>query len=236
MSKVLVVEDDPNIVSLLTIHLKDLELDVDSTMNGREGLELAMKNDYDLIVLDLMLPEMDGLQICQKLRALEFNTPILMLTAKSEEFDKVMGLESGADDYLTKPFGVREFTARVKAILRRSSLNAADQSKDQKDIFTFGQLTIIKSKFKVLIGDEKISLTPKEFELLKLLAEHPGVTFSREQLLESVWGYEFNGYEHTVNSHVNRLRAKIEPDINNPIYVITTWGTGYRFTDEIPLT
>ncbi len=233
MSHVLVVEDDPHIVSLLSIHLHDLSLQVDTCLNGTEGLNLAISKPYDLIILDVMLPGMDGVQICQRLRALDFQTPILMLTAKSEEFDKVMGLESGADDYLTKPFGVREFNARVKAILRRSVMREKSMQSDSRDTIQFNELKIIKSKFKVLIKDEKIQLTPKEFELLKLLAENPGTTFSRDQLLEQVWGYEFSGYEHTVNSHINRLRAKIEPDINNPIYVLTTWGTGYRFTDEI---
>jgi two-component system alkaline phosphatase synthesis response regulator PhoP len=233
MPNVLVIEDDPHIVSLLSIHLNDLSLQVDTSLNGIDGLNLAISNPYDLIILDVMLPGMDGIQICQRLRALEFHTPILMLTAKSEEFDKVMGLESGADDYLTKPFGVREFNARVKAILRRSVMREKSMRSDNRDTIQFNELKIIKSKFKVLVKDEKIQLTPKEFELLKLLAENPGITFSRDQLLEQVWGYEFNGYEHTVNSHINRLRAKIEPDINNPIYVLTTWGTGYRFTDEI---
>ncbi len=234
MKKVLVIEDDPDIIELISLHLRDLDCEVSQEMNGKQGFENAHSNNYDLIVLDLMLPEMDGLAICQKLRALENFTPILMLTAKAEEFDKVLGLESGADDYLTKPFGIREFIARVKAILRRQEIQktkTADTS--AKAEIQHGDLRIDLTKRKVTRNEERIDLTPKEFDLLCLMAENPGRSFDRDQLLSSVWGYEFSGYEHTVNSHINRLRTKIETDLSNPKYILTTWGIGYRFNDEI---
>jgi DNA-binding response OmpR family regulator len=165
--------------------------------------------------------------------ALDNFTPILMLTAKTEEIDKVMGLESGADDYLTKPFGVREFIARVKAILRRSETYGSAPDADSKGKIQIGEVEIDIEKRRVKRGDDKIELTPKEFDLLVLLAKNPGVSYSRDQLLKTIWGYEFSGYEHTVNSHINRLRSKIEPNLDEPQYILTTWGIGYRFNDEI---
>ena len=232
MKKVLIVEDDIDILSLIHLHLTDLDCDVTKSMNGKEGLQLSLDDSYDLIILDIMLPDLDGLAICGHLRAHNIYTPILMLTAKSEEFDKVLGLESGADDYLTKPFGIREFIARVKALLRRSERfsNAASAVADSIRI---GQIEIDVTKRKVNLGGSRVDLTPKEFELLVLLAESPGCSYSRAELLHKVWGYEFTGYEHTVNSHINRLRSKIEPQEANPRYVLTTWGVGYRFNDEI---
>lgn len=234
MKKVLVIEDDPDIIELISLHLRDLDCEVSQEMNGNQGFDNAYSNSYDLIVLDLMLPGMDGIAICQKLRALENFTPILMLTAKAEEFDKVLGLESGADDYLTKPFGIREFIARVKAILRRQELQKTKtEDTSSKTEIEHGDLQIDLTKRKVTRGGERIDLTPKEFDLLCLMAENPGRSFDRDQLLSSVWGYEFSGYEHTVNSHINRLRSKIETDLSNPKYILTTWGIGYRFNDEI---
>ena len=234
MKRVLIVEDDRDLTGLLTIHLEDLDSRVNIVHDGKVGFDEAMNNKYDLIILDLMLPSMDGIAVCQKLRALENYTPVLMLTARAEEFDKVLGLESGADDYLTKPFGVREFIARVKAILRREErLKKENDSEERKNIIGIDKLEINSKKRKVLLDGKKIELTPKEFDLLVLLASHPGVSYSRDQLLSAVWGYEFNGYEHTVNSHINRLRSKIEPDINDPKYILTTWGIGYRFNDEL---
>ncbi|WP_066632242.1 response regulator transcription factor [Labilibacter marinus] len=233
MYKVLIVEDDPDIFNLINIHLKDLECDTQIAENGKLGFELAQKTAFDLIILDIMLPEMNGIMVCQKLRALDNFTPILMLTAKSEEIDKVLGLESGADDYITKPFGIREFIARVKAILRRQDQNSQGKQENAHSQFFFDGLNIDKEKRKVTYQEKRIDLTPKEFELLALMAEHPGTSYDRDQLLRLVWGYEFNGYEHTVNSHINRLRAKIEPDINKPKYILTTWGVGYRFNDDI---
>ena len=179
-----------------------------------------------------MLPEMDGIEICKRLRADKIFTPILMLTARSEEIDKIIGLETGADDYLTKPFSIREFIARVKAMLRRTEMVNLDKEVVD-EIFAYGDLKIDPTKRKVQIKDVKIDLTPKEFDLLYLFMSNPGKSYTRENLLNLVWGYEFSGYEHTVNSHINRLRTKIEPDITNPIYILTTWGIGYRFTDEL---
>lgn len=232
MKKVLVIEDDPDILQLVSLHLRDLECEVTGAEDGTTGLDLALANSFDLIVLDLMLPGVDGITICQKLRALENFTPILMLTAKAEEFDKVLGLESGADDYLTKPFGIREFIARVKAILRRQGRNQKAENKTNTPL-SLGNLRIDRDKRKVTLEGERVDLTPKEFDLLVLLAENPGRSYDRDQLLSTVWGYEFNGYEHTVNSHINRLRSKIEPDVSSPQYILTTWGVGYRFNDEL---
>ncbi len=231
MKRVLLVEDDPNIVELLTIHLKDLECDVTSCSDGYKGLTTALKERFDLFILDVMLPKVDGLDICKEIRANRIHTPILMLTAKSEEIDKVLGLESGADDYLTKPFGVREFIARVKAIFRRAKMSNNTQEVKKRFIAS-GDLFIDVEKRKVTMQDNRIELSPKEFDLLVLLASHPGKSYARNQILNLVWGYEFNGYEHTVNSHINRLRTKIEPDISKPTYILTTWGVGYRFTEE----
>ncbi len=233
MHKVLVVEDEQDIAELLRIHLEDLECEVSAVHDGAEGLKLALANPLDLIVLDLNLPKLDGLEVCRRVRAAGNTTPILMLTARSEEIDKVLGLETGADDYLTKPFSIRELQARVKAILRRVKMQ--DDSKADAEaaaVIRFNDLVIEVEKRKVTIAGQRIDLTPKEFDLLHLLAASPGTTYSRARLLNIVWGYEFEGYEHTVNSHINRLRSKVEQDVNNPRYVLTTWGVGYRFADE----
>jgi len=229
--EVLVIEDDQDIVDLLKIHLEDLDLNVSSAATGVLGLTKARESHYDLIILDLMLPELDGLEVCKEIRADKINVPILMLTAKSEDIDKIIGLESGADDYLIKPFNIREFISRVKAIFRRVNMIKEDITSHPKNI-TFKELSINLEKRKVMVNEKKISLTPKEFDLLTMLATNPGTSFSREQLLNKVWGYEFSGYDHTVNSHINRLRSKIEIDIGNPEYILTTWGIGYRFNDE----
>jgi two-component system alkaline phosphatase synthesis response regulator PhoP len=233
MKRVLVVEDDEDIAELISIHLQDLGCQVNLARAGDTGYQLAIQYSFDLIVLDIMLPGMDGLEVCRKLRAAEISCPILMLTAKSEEIDKVLGLETGADDYLTKPFSIREFLARVKAIFRRSSLNAVLPD-SQANMIKIEDLTIDQQKRKIMVGGSRVDLTPKEYDLLQLLATHPGKSYSREDLLNLIWGYEFSGYEHTVNSHINRLRSKIEPDFSKPKYILTTWGVGYRFNDEIP--
>ena len=229
MKKVLVIEDDKAISDLIEIHLIDLNCQITKAFDGENGLKLALENNFDLIVLDLMLPKLDGLEICKEVRKQEIYTPILMLTAKSEEFDKVLGLEFGADDYLTKPFGVREFIARVKAIFRRIQALQKETANDSDIII--GDLTIEIAKRRVLLNGERIELTPKEFDLLYLLASHPGTTYTREQLLNILWGYQYNGYEHTVNSHINRLRTKIEKNLSDPKYILTSWGVGYRFND-----
>lgn len=232
MHKVLVVEDELDIAELLKMHLEDLDCEVTMVHDGLSGLETAQGGALDLIVLDLNLPKLDGLEVCRRLRAANNTTPILMLTARTEEIDKVLGLETGADDYLTKPFSIRELQARVKAILRRSQMLETSATNGAVGIIKYNTLEIDVEKRKVTIKGQRVDLTPKEFDLLHLLAASPGTTYSRARLLSIVWGYEFEGYEHTVNSHINRLRAKVEEDVNNPAYVLTTWGVGYRFADE----
>lgn len=230
MRKVLVVEDDRDISKLLQVHLSDMDFAVTQAYDGRSGLNEGLGNSYDFIILDLMLPEMDGFEVCRQLRMEKINTPILMLTSKSEDIDKVVGLETGADDYMTKPFSPRVLEARIKAILRRTQAqpNAAPQ---RGGVIEVEELYIDPIKRVVKKSGESVSLTPKEFDLLVLLASNPGVTYSRMDLLNEVWNYDFEGYEHTVNSHINRLRGKIEDDMNNPQIILTTWGVGYRFTD-----
>jgi DNA-binding response OmpR family regulator len=202
---------------------------VTKASDGEAGLKSALNNTYDLIVLDIMLPKLNGLEICKEVRKKENYTPILMLTAKSEEFDKVLGLEFGADDYLTKPFSIREFIARVKAIFRR--IEAFQKETNEQSDLVIGDIIIEISKRRVKLNNIRIELTPKEFDLLYLLASHPGKTYTRELLLSTLWGYQYSGYEHTVNSHINRLRSKIEPDLSQPKYILTSWGVGYRFND-----
>ena len=229
---VLIIEDDEEIIELLKIHLHDLHCQVDFRSDGLEGFTTAQSNSYDLIILDIMLPSIDGLEVCRRLRAEKILTPILMLTAKAEEIDKVLGLETGADDYLTKPFSVREFIARVKAIFRRAEIHQYQANNtDGEEVLKHEELEIDIAKRKVMIRNERIDLTPKEFDLLALLAKSPGKSYSRQRLLQIVWGYEFEGYEHTVNSHINRLRSKIETDLSQPKFILTTWGVGYRFMD-----
>jgi DNA-binding response OmpR family regulator len=231
MRKVLVIEDEKEISDLLEIHLTDLNCAVTKNNDGKAGLNLALNDQFDLIVLDIMLPNLDGIEICKEVRKREIYTPILMLTAKSEEFDKVLGLEIGADDYLTKPFSIREFIARVKAIFRR--IDAVQKTDAENTIINIGDLKIDSQKRRVILKGDRVELTQKEFDLLHLMATHPGRTYTREQLLNLVWGYQYNGYEHTVNSHINRLRSKIEDDLSNPTFIRTSWGVGYWFNDSI---
>lgn len=231
--KVLIIEDDRNIVELLTIHLVDLSCDVTSASTGIDGLQAAKDKKLDLIILDLMLPGLNGMEVCRKIRQADRHTPILMLSARSEEIDKVMGLETGADDYLTKPFSIREFIARVKVIFRRKEDHDADAGTAPTSLITFGPLKIDTDKRKVTLNDVRIELSPKEFDLITLLASNPGKSYSRKNLLNIVWGYDFEGYEHTVNSHINRLRGKIEEDVSNPVFILTTWGIGYRFNEDL---
>ncbi|CAM4380271.1 response regulator transcription factor [Zobellia nedashkovskayae] len=232
MKEILIIEDDPEIIKLLEIHLTDLIYKTSKAMDGAEGLLMALNHDYDLILLDLTLPSMDGVEICKKLRA-EKNTPVIMLTAKSEEIDRVLGLEIGADDYITKPFSIRELLARIKAVMRRTDVQQV-KAENTATIACEG-LFIDIDKRKVLLNDTKIELSPKEFELLVLMASNPGRNYSRTELLNMIWGYNFEGYEHTVNSHINRLRAKIESDMANPTFILTTWGVGYKFNEDISL-
>ena len=233
MKKVVVIEDDPEIVDLLEIHLKDQSCEVFSSGRGEEAMTLVETRNPDLLILDIMLPGMDGIEVCRRLRAKGSKIPILMLTAKSEEIDKVLGLEMGADDYLTKPFSIREFIARVKAIFRRHKMLLEEQELESARIMHFDHLTIDIEMRKVLVDGRRVDLSPKEFELLVLLSSNPGKSYDRSKLLEIIWGYDFQGYEHTVNSHINRLRSKIEPDMAQPKYVLTTWGVGYKFNEEL---
>lgn len=232
MKKILMIEDDRDIVELVDIHLKDIHCETTKAYNGTDGLQYALKKQFDLIILDLMLPDINGIEICRQIRAERIATPVIMLTARSEEIDKIIGLELGADDYLTKPFSLREFIARVKAILRRGEMGQHTHQISNA-IITRGDIMIDPQKRKVTVRGHKIELTLKEFDLLYLFASNPGRSYSREALLNTVWGHEFRGYEHTVNSHINRLRTKIESDLARPEYILTTWGVGYRFTEEI---
>jgi two-component system, OmpR family, alkaline phosphatase synthesis response regulator PhoP len=230
--KVLIIEDDPDIADLLEIHLNDLDLELERTEDGETGLEKALHNDYEMVVLDLMLPKLNGLEVCKGIREKKKYLPILMLTAKSEEFDKVLGLELGADDYITKPFSIRELVARIKSILRRvSAIRDISASESVKEELIFGPLNINLQKRKVTIEKNTIELTMKEFDLLALFASNPGRAYTRENLLNIIWGYQFAGYEHTVNSHINRLRAKIEQDPSQPVFIKTVWGIGYKFAE-----
>lgn len=227
--KALIVEDDADIRKLLEMHLKDMHFNIDTAADGKQGLSLALSNHYDFIILDIMLPGMDGVDICKEIRHKNILTPIMMLTSRSEEIDKVVALESGADDYMTKPFGTRELQARVKAILRRAP-GGIEASEDHK-VFNFDNIHIDLGKRIVKKNGINLSLTPKEFELVALFVQNPGKTYSRIDLLDLVWKYSYEGYEHTVNSHINRLRSKIEDDMNNPQFILTSWGVGYRFKE-----
>lgn len=229
--KILIIEDDQDIADLIKIHLKDLGYELDIAADGLAGLEMFEDENYALIILDIMLPKLDGLEVCKRIRQKNAYTPILMLTAKSEELDKILGLEFGADDYMTKPFSLRELIARIKAIFRRMEADKQVVNKTHKDVFTFQELTIFIKKRKVTLHENPIDLTAKEFDLLVLFASNPGRAYSRKELLDLVWGYQFDGYEHTVNSHINRLRSKIEKNPASPRYIKTVWGVGYSFAD-----
>jgi DNA-binding response OmpR family regulator len=229
--KILVVEDNKDLARLLELHLGDLSYDVDLAFDGVAGWAQITKNIYDLIILDLMLPGIDGLEICRRMRSQPAYTAILMLTSKSAELDRVLGLEMGADDYVTKPFSIRELMARVKAIFRRIDKLQSDNRPDQTAIIRAGNLTIEPDRRKVSLNDGTVDLTAKEFDLLLHFARHAGRVFTRAQLLDKVWGYGHDGYEHTVNSHINRLRAKIEKNPAQPEYVLTVWGVGYKFAE-----
>lgn len=234
MHKVLLIEDDVNIVELLTIHLNDLNCEVLSVANGQHGLTVAREQSFDLVILDIMLPGLNGMEVCRRIRQTDRHTPILILSARSEEIDKVVGLETGADDYLTKPFSVREFIARVKVIFRRKEDSVPERDEFAvSSVIRFAGLEIDTDKRKVTLNETRVDLSPKEFDLIVLLASNPGKSYSRKRLLNLVWGYDFEGYEHTVNSHINRLRGKIEQDISNPVFILTTWGVGYRFNEEL---
>jgi DNA-binding response OmpR family regulator len=228
---VLIIEDDRDIADVVALNLRDLGLQTECAVDGATGLQKALEKDYALVILDIMLPRLDGLSVCTRIRAKDPLTPILMLTAKSEELDRVVGLEIGADEYVTKPFSVRELMARVKALLRRSRAGREEDASGRPPSITIGELVLDFRKRRVTRGGDLVELTVKEFDLLALFSRNPGRTYSRADLLDLVWGYQFEGYEHTVNSHINRLRAKIESDPGHPVYLRTVWGIGYRFAE-----
>ena len=231
--RILVVEDSADIADLVALHLGDLGCEVEVAADGRAGLGLAQDGGYDLIILDLMLPGLDGLEVCRRLRSGVDYTPILMLTAKSSEIDRVLGLEIGADDYLTKPFSIRELVARVKAILRLTErLGKEPQGADPRIVA--GEMEIDIERRSVAVAGSVVELTAKEFDLLVQFAQNPGRVYTRQHLLDLVWGRGHLGYEHTVNSHINRLRGKIESDPAKPRFVLTVWGVGYKFNDALP--
>jgi DNA-binding response OmpR family regulator len=233
MHKVLVIEDESDIAQLVKLHLEDIPCEVRLAADGIVGLAEAQAKSYELIILDIKLPGMDGLEVCRRLRASGHYTPILMLTSKSSELDRVLGLEMGADDYLTKPFSVQELKARAKAIFRRVEQlkgGGAQESPAPRRI-QVRDLIIDVERHEVEIRGARIQLTAKEFDLLLYFAEHPGRVYTRDQLLDQVWGYQHSGYDHTVNSHINRLRSKIESDPQNPEYIHTVWGVGYKFAE-----
>lgn len=228
--RILVIEDEIELAQLVALHLKDWGADVTVTHDGDQGLQLATQQAFDFIVLDWMLPGQDGLSILQAVRQSRPSTPVLMLTAKTSELDRVLGLEVGADDYLTKPFSPREMVARVKAILRRTEARAARESQPQSraSIHQVGALTVDPARREARLHQRDLRLTAKEFDLLAQFAANPGRVYSRSELLDLVWGYGHEGYEHTVNSHINRLRSKLEDDPGDPQYILTVWGVGYK--------
>ncbi len=233
--RILVVEDEPDIADLIRVNLAELGMPIVHKDNGQQGLDIALQEEFSLLILDIMLPQVNGLDICRQVRERKPEQAIIMLTAKNSETDRVLGLELGADDYMTKPFSVRELQARVRSQLRKVSLmrSIADGKNNQSDApLQIGHLTIDQKTHQVRLQEQELELTATEFDLLLHLASHPNQVFSRAQLLESVWGYHHSGYEHTVNSHINRLRAKIEQDATVPSIVQTVWGVGYKFNPE----
>ena len=230
--KVLVIEDNKDLSHILAVNIEELGCVVDSADDGIKGLRKAETNIYDLIILDLMLPGLNGLEICKTIRGKGLTVPVLILTAKSSEMDRVLGLELGADDYVIKPFSIMELMARVKSIFRRTEFDQAGDKSVKEKPLQKGRLNIDPERRKVILTGTPVDLTAKEFDLLYYFASHPGRVFSRSQLLDTIWGYGHSGYEHTVNSHINRLRSKIEANPNKPLYIITVWGVGYKFTDD----
>jgi len=233
LKKVLVVDDEQSIVTLLRYNLEHAGFEVMTAMNGEEGKDMAIQNSPDIIILDLMLPKIDGIEVCKQLRQQKISTPILMLTAKDEEFDKVLGLELGADDYMTKPFSPREVIARVKAILRRTQVHAApmEPETEEHDSIKLSKLTIYPEQYEAFFDDELLDLTPKEFELLVYLAKNKGRVLTRDQLLSAVWNYDFVGDTRIVDVHISHLREKIEEDSKKPVFIKTIRGLGYKMEE-----
>ncbi len=230
--RILIIEDNEDLAQLLALHLRDLQHDVFVCLDGQSGMRHIENYQYHLIILDLMLPGCDGLTICRSIRAHNNYTSILMLTAKASEIDRVLGLETGADDYVTKPFSITEVLARIKAIFRRMDAIEPGRRDRQSAVIRRGLMTIDQDKHKISIAGKAIDLTAKEFDLLVFFACRPGRVFSRNELLDRVWGYGHDGFEHTVNSHINRLRVKIESNPKQPVYIQTIWGVGYKFSED----
>ncbi len=226
-SKILVVDDEKLIVKGIKFSLEQEGWEVDAAYDGEEALNYVKNNKYDVMLLDVMLPKYDGLQVCQLVREFS-NIPIIMLTAKGEDMDKIMGLEYGADDYVTKPFNILELKARIKAILRRSQHTEKTPNKKTIEV---GELRLEVNSRRVFIKNQEMNLTAKEFDMLELFATHPGKVYSRDQLLDTIWGREYPGDVRTVDVHVRRLREKIEPNPGQPEYIYTKWGVGYYFKD-----
>jgi len=228
--KILIVDDEESIVTLLKYNIEQAGFDTEVAYTGQEALTQANEHTFDLIVLDVMLPEMDGMEVCKQLRQRQIQTPILMLTAKDDEFDKVLGLELGADDYLTKPFSPREVVARIKAILRRMTYTTKEDESDSPSI-QIADLYVYPEQYEATIKEESMILTPKEFELLLYLSRNKGRVLSRDQLLSAVWNYDFVGDTRIVDVHISHLREKIEPDTKKPVYIKTIRGLGYKMED-----
>jgi len=247
-NKILIIEDEIDIANLIQVHLKELDIDSEICTHGQQALELALTKNYQLVMLDVMLPGINGLDICRKLRQSKPLQAILMLTSKTSETDRVLGLELGADDYMTKPFSIPELLARVRTQLRRvQALNErnnqqaitveknseqSDKQNRQSNSTCIGQLLVDHRYHQVIYKDKALNLTSTEFELLDFFCKNPDQVFSRAQLLDSVWGYNHSGYEHTVNSHINRLRNKLEEDCAEPKMIQTVWGVGYKLNSS----
>lgn len=227
VQNILIVDDEVSIVTLLTYNIQQAGYETEVSFNGKDAIRKAMKHDFDLIILDLMLPEKDGLEVCKHLRDNKVHTPILMLTAKDNEQDKIRGLEMGADDYLTKPFSPQEVVARVNAILRRVKMS----KENEQSYIQLGELIIFPDNYEVMIGERKLSFTRKEFELLLYLATNKGKVLSRDQLLKGVWNYDFVGDTRIVDVHISNLREKIEPSTKKPKYIKTVRGLGYKLEE-----
>ena len=228
--RILLVEDDAHIADLLALHLRDEGLEVVCCARGDEGLQQLERGGWDALVLDLMLPGVDGLEICRRARAMTRYTPIIIISARASEVHRILGLEIGADDYLAKPFSVLELVARVRALLRRVDALAQNARLDAGGL-SIGGLVIDPIARDARLDGLRLDLTPREFDLLYFFARQPGKVFSRMDLLNAVWGYRHEGYEHTVNTHINRLRAKVEADPANPRRILTVWGRGYKFAE-----
>jgi two-component system, OmpR family, response regulator len=228
--RIMVIEDDPHIAHVLDVNLRGEGFAVSVAQDGEAGLAQLARDRHDLLILDLMLPGIDGLSVCREVRKLADYLPIIIVSAKSAEAHRVLGLELGADDYLTKPFSLPELIARVRAVLRRMDA-AGERAAQRAGVVQRGDLVIDPVSREVRINEASIPLTTREFDLLLFFARHPGRAFNRKELLDQVWGYSHDGYEHTVNSHINRLRTKIEVDPAHPTRIITVWGVGYKFSD-----